>query len=129
MTVNMLSDSVLGLTVYKNKDESNKRYNLDLVERYKDKLISPYFEEHELEFFADKVIRVPMPRRSLLVMYGAPRYQFEHSVLREDVGTRRVCLAYREFTPNYLKGGSEYELSENIFNAAKNFFNHEKFAA
>jgi len=41
---------------------------------------------------------------SLIVLYGPARYQFEHSVLREDVQERRVCIAYREFTPMYING-------------------------
>lgn len=41
---------------------------------------------------------------SLIVLYGPARYQFEHSVLREDVTERRVCIAYREFTPMYIDG-------------------------
>lgn len=41
---------------------------------------------------------------SLIVLYGPARYQFEHAVLREDVDERRVCIAYREFTPMYIDG-------------------------
>lgn len=43
-----------------------------------------------------------MQNRSLIVLYGPARYQWEHCVLREDIVTRRVCVAYREFTPPYL---------------------------
>lgn len=54
-----------------------------------------------------------------MMMYGPARYQFEHSVLREDVKTRRVCIAYREFTPMYIDGEDEvkgYEVTQNAQN-------------
>lgn len=41
------------------------------------------------------------------MLYGPARYQFEHSVLREDVQERRVCIAYREFTPMYITGDDQ----------------------
>ena len=44
----------------------------------------------------DAVIRVPLPRRSLLVMSGEPRYQWEHAILRKDIESRRIVIAYRE---------------------------------
>ncbi len=48
---------------------------------------------HEL---LDAVVRVPLPRRSLLVMSGEPRYQWEHAILRKDIQSRRIVIAYRE---------------------------------
>lgn len=61
-------------------------------------------------------------RQSLLVMYGPARYDWEHQILREDITDRRVCLAYREFTPPYLPSGSEYYKSEHILNRSLHFF-------
>lgn len=66
-----------------------------------------------------------MPNRSLIVLYGSPRYQFEHSVLRTDITSRRVCIAYREFTPMYLSHGQSFEKSEAIFKTAKSFWSNE----
>lgn len=63
-----------------------------------------------------------MPNRSLIVLYGSPRYQFEHSVLRPDVTARRVCIAYREFTPMYLENGESYDKGEPILQTAKSFW-------
>lgn len=59
-------------------------------------------------------------------MYGAPRYQFEHSVLRKDISTRRVCVAYREFTPMYLPGGCHYADGQPVLEKAKLFWNDEE---
>ncbi|KAI8121213.1 hypothetical protein FF38_02529 [Lucilia cuprina] len=113
VTVNCLGDSVLSLTLYKDALEKPlaeiSKYNLDLVTKYENELLKPLMGTEELQLFKDKVIRILMPNLSLIVLYGPARYQFEHSVLREDVLERRVCLAYREFTPMYLEGGDSYE--------------------
>ncbi|XP_046390918.1 alpha-ketoglutarate-dependent dioxygenase alkB homolog 4 isoform X2 [Ischnura elegans] len=68
------------------------------------------------------IVRVPMPARSLLVIYGAARYEWEHSVLREDITGRRVCLAYREFTPPFLKQGVKEKLGSEVLEKAANFW-------
>ena len=96
VTVNLLADTVLTLKPYRGEES---RYNLQLAPRQ-------YTENKNSE---DIIIRVPMPRRSLIVMFGEARYNWEHLIFREDITERRVCLAYREFTPIYLPGG-ELEL-------------------
>lgn len=122
VTVNCLSDSVLTLTRYLG-DKS--RYNLPQVDKYRNKLIDlSATTVDELLASPDIVVRVPMPRRSLIVLYGPPRYDWEHSVLREDVNVRRVCIAYREFTPPYLdEEAAEYQLSgKEVLAIGKNFW-------
>lgn len=59
---------------------------------------------------------------SLIVLYGPARFQFEHCVLRDDVMERRVCLAYREFTPMYLEAGDSHEKGQEITTNAKQFW-------
>ncbi|XP_055713522.1 alpha-ketoglutarate-dependent dioxygenase alkB homolog 4 [Phlebotomus papatasi] len=113
VTVNCLSDSVLTLAPY---NGDSKRYNIFLVDSYQKHLISPLAQSQ----FEDILVRIPMPRRSLIVLYGSPRYQWEHSVLREDIQQRRVCIAYREFTPTYLDGSNE--LAEEVLRRARQFF-------
>lgn len=85
----------------------------------------PLYRPEELDKFNGMLIKVPMPNRSLIVMYGAPRYQFEHSVLRQDVPSRRVCIAYREFTPIYLENGEHFEKGQLVTQTAKSFWAHE----
>ncbi|XP_033174212.1 alpha-ketoglutarate-dependent dioxygenase alkB homolog 4 [Drosophila mauritiana] len=102
VTVNCLGDSVLTLTPYEVQQQG--KYNLDLVASYEDELLAPLLTDDQLATFEGKVLRIPMPNLSLIVLYGPARYQFEHSVLREDVQERRVCVAYREFTPMYING-------------------------
>lgn len=64
-----------------------------------------------------------MPNRSLIILYGPPRYQFEHSVLRTDIPSRRVCIAYREFTPLYLNNGAHADQGKPILETATHFWN------
>lgn len=122
VTVNCLTDSVLTLNLYAG---DNLKYNLKCVDSYADKLLEHFNEDPKyFEIYRDVVIRVPMPRLSLIVMYGPPRYQWLHCVLREDIRERRVCVAYREFTPNYLADGSEFEKGKPVLDMSQHFWNH-----
>lgn len=120
ITVNLISDSVLTMT----PNMQSTRYNLDCVEHYPSVLNEKgdFNQTEECfrinEAILDKIVRIPMPRRSLLVMYNSARYDWEHQVLREDIKSRRVCIAYREFTPNYLPTGSNYEEAKPILENA-----------
>lgn len=95
MTVNTIGEAVLCLT--KHIPTYPQQYNIHCLEEYKDELVT----ELQPKIADDILIRIAMPANSLLVMYGPVRYQYEHSVLREDVKDRRVCIAYREFTKPY----------------------------
>lgn len=127
VTVNLLSDSVLTMTMNKKSD----KYNLGCVKDYSsvvDKngcyaISSEHFgirDFKEAPFYP--VIRIPMPRRSLLVMYGSARYEWEHQIFRNDIFDRRVCLAYREFTPPFLVGGRDYHVGKEILEKSQEFF-------
>lgn len=63
-------------------------------------------------------------RRSLLVLYGEPRYHWEHSILREDIASRRVCIAYRELTPTYLPKGECESMGLEILKMSKTYWDH-----
>lgn len=108
LTVNCLGDSILSFI--KHQPIYPQQYNIDLVEEYKNELICP------LENFIDDkiLIRVPMPEKSLMILCGPPRYQYEHFILREDIKGRRVAIAYREFTVPYLENGSKQSESEDF---------------
>nr|ALS04143.1 alkylated DNA repair protein alkB-like protein [Acartia pacifica] len=77
----------------------------------------------------DVLVKVCLPPRSLLIMYGSARYNWEHMILREDINTRRVIIAYREFTPPYLPGGELEGIGGDILNAATNFWTNEDTVA
>jgi len=69
-----------------------------------------------------RVIRIPLPRRSLLLLYGNPRYNWEHCILRRDITTRRIVIAYRELTPTFLPKGPEENIGREILAKAQCFF-------
>ena len=75
-----------------------------------------------LEMKSADIVRIPLPRKSLLVFYGSPRYQMEHCIMREDIVDRRIVIAYREFTPTYLPGGKDHLIGEEILGRAKQFW-------
>lgn len=85
--------------------------------------MAPLMSEEQLNKYSNALVKIPMPNRSLIILYGPPRYQFEHSVLRNDVTKRRVCIAYRDFTPLYLPDGKDYAKGEPILKIARNFWN------
>ena len=129
--LNLLSDSFLTCVPYRGGTD---KYNLADVTSYP-KLVdsagslicnpfieklggSPYeFENNFTETHC--AVKIPLPARSLLIMYGSARYEWEHGVLREDVTDRRVVLAYRELTPPYLPGGREDTLGSEILSNAQ----------
>jgi len=69
-----------------------------------------------------RVIRVPLPRRSLLLLYGNPRYNWEHCILRRDITSRRIVIAYRELTPTFLPNGPQEDMGRQILAKAQCFF-------
>ncbi|KAF2893605.1 hypothetical protein ILUMI_12568 [Ignelater luminosus] len=124
VTVNLLSDSMLTMTYNKKLD----KYNLNCIDNYPAVLDSNGKINVDGECYKltscdnnQPIVRIPMPNRSLLVMYGPARYYWEHQVLREDIACRRVCLAYREFTPPYLPSGEKFEEGRPILNKASEF--------
>lgn len=125
VTVNLLSDSVLTMT-YNNKVD---RYNLDCVQSYPAILLdngefntnNHSYHLKDINSDVSPVVRIPMPRRSLLIMYNSARYDWQHEVLRSDIKERRVCIAYREFTPPYLSTGKEYNSVHEIHQNALKF--------
>ncbi|KAG7306909.1 hypothetical protein JYU34_007016 [Plutella xylostella] len=134
VTVNCLSDSVLTMTTYSG---DISKYNLQDAAEYcpvvlTDGSINTEYKSIDKSALQicepvskhDVIVRIPMPRRSLLVIYGEPRYHWEHCVLREDITSRRVCIAYREFTPPYMTNGCHEEIGRTVRDLGKNFWDH-----
>lgn len=108
VTVNLLSDSTLTLLPYKG---DLTKYNLSYAPK-----------QYVTPSCVDIALRIPMPRRSLIVLTGEARYAWEHQVFRKDIKERRVCLAYREFTSPYLPGGSHENEGHETLEKAKLFW-------
>ncbi|XP_077283915.1 alpha-ketoglutarate-dependent dioxygenase alkB homolog 4 isoform X2 [Arctopsyche grandis] len=130
ITVNCLAESVLTMTPYLG---DVKKYNLEDCSLY-NRIVNEdgqFVDDFSLAPFecknddrTDIIVRLPMPKRSLMVLYGPARYMWEHRILREDITERRVCLAYREFTPPFLPGGNWENEGSEILDAANSFWNH-----
>ncbi|XP_015517130.2 alpha-ketoglutarate-dependent dioxygenase alkB homolog 4 [Neodiprion lecontei] len=122
ITVNITGDAVLTMTPY---TDALYRYNLPDVETYPsvvESILNSKKTQPNMEAMEHVVVRLPMPARSLMVLYGASRYNWEHAVLREDVKGRRLCIAYREFTPPYLEGGDHFDEGSKILEKARIFW-------
>lgn len=125
VTVNLLADSILSMTY----NQKPSKYNLNLVSTYPSILDETGSLRHDKKEFVVQyntkpwpIVRIPLPRRSLFVMYGKARYEWEHQILREDIVEKRICLAYREFTPSFLEGGDNYKYGKPILDIAQKFF-------
>ena len=105
VTLNLSGDGVLTMTKYHG---DSSKYNLDCVD-------IPLPEE-----VPNICVRIPMPARSLMVIFNSARYQWEHCVLRRDISDRRVCIALREFTKPYLQ--PQEESAQAILQVASNYF-------
>lgn len=116
-TLNLLSDAALTLT--RPSAASAARYNLGLVEAPA-RPPGPGVREPD-----GAVVRLPLPRRALVVLFGEARYEWEHAVLREDVLERRVCLTYRELAPPFRGSGPQARVGAEILERARVFFGEE----
>ena len=133
--LNLLSDCFLTLMPYYG---GNDRFNLDDVATFPrilnddgDVIFNPFknkfvqSEPYRLKCKDDLIngiVRIPLPRRSLLLLYGQPRYDWEHCIVREDIKNRRIVIAYRELTLPYLPGGTEDNIGKEILERAKHFW-------
>jgi len=61
VTVNCLGDAVLTMQLF-DSPKLTEKYNLHLVDFYKEKLRVPFLNFEDVECFQNKVIRVPMPQ-------------------------------------------------------------------
>ena len=66
-------------------------------------------------------LHIPLPPRSLLVVQGAARHVWLHSILRRHVLKRRVGITLRELSLEFLSGGREEESGAKVLNIAQNF--------
>ncbi|XP_076640071.1 alpha-ketoglutarate-dependent dioxygenase alkB homolog 4 [Colletes latitarsis] len=113
VTVNVTGNSVLTMIPYSGP---NTKYNLNDVAEY-----STFEDKNENGDVRNVIVRLPMPEGSLMVLYGAARYEWEHCVLREDVKSRRICLAYRELTTFYRNNLSKDEEVKELLQRASIF--------
>ncbi|XP_076017368.1 alpha-ketoglutarate-dependent dioxygenase alkB homolog 4 [Genypterus blacodes] len=95
VTINMLSDTTLTMSLEKGLPE------LGLTDEVQ--------------------VAVHLPRRSVVVLYGAARLRWKHAIHRKDVCARRVCSTYRELSAEFLPGGQQAELGAQLMDIALSF--------
>lgn len=66
-------------------------------------------------------VRVPLLRRSLIVVSAAARYTWKHSILPEDVGERRIAMTFRELSKEFSSGGSRGQEGAELLKLALTF--------
>lgn len=66
-------------------------------------------------------VAVRLPRRSLVVLHSEARHKWKHAIFREDVDERRVCSTYRELSAEFLPGGHQAALGDQLMNIASSF--------
>ncbi|NP_001334421.1 alpha-ketoglutarate-dependent dioxygenase alkB homolog 4 isoform 1 [Mus musculus] len=66
-------------------------------------------------------VAITVPRRSLLVLTGAARHQWTHAIHRRHIKARRVCATFRELSSEFLPGGKQQELGQELLQAALSF--------
>lgn len=84
VTLNYLSDTILTLTYPQGTD----------------------CEKEELE---EVEVRIRMRRRTLLVLSADARTKWLHCIKRKDIRGRRIATTWREFSPEFLPGGTAFE--------------------
>jgi alkylated DNA repair protein alkB family protein 4 len=132
ISLSLISDSVLTMTKYEGGvDKYNLRYHYETTGSNGDaREETPTTVANSTSFGEAPIVRIPMPARSLLVLYGPARYEWEHCVIRSDIKDRRICMAYREFTPEYLPGGKSYgSVGKEVCDRANNFWEPQNVCA
>ncbi|KAK0058824.1 alpha-ketoglutarate-dependent dioxygenase alkB 4 [Biomphalaria pfeifferi] len=66
-------------------------------------------------------VRVPLLRRSLIVVSAEARYHWKHGISETDVIGRRVAMTFRELSEEFSRGGSKEEEGKNLLTLALTF--------
>lgn len=65
------------------------------------------------DFSPGIAVKVPLLRRSLIIVSAAARYKWKHAILPEDVEERRLAMTFRELSEEFMTGGiREHEGAE-----------------
>ncbi|XP_039612552.1 alpha-ketoglutarate-dependent dioxygenase alkB homolog 4 [Polypterus senegalus] len=66
-------------------------------------------------------VRIHLPQRSLVVVYGDARFKWMHAIQRQDILQRRICITFRELSPDFLQGGVHESLGSQLLDIAHGF--------
>ena len=70
---------------------------------------------------SDVMIRIPLPRRSLVIIAGDARYTWLHSIRSEDIQSRRIGITFRELSSEFMEGGSRANEGQSLLATAETF--------
>ena len=65
-------------------------------------------------------IDVPMPARSLIVVSGDSRYEWKHSIERQNIASRRIACTFRELSTEFTSGENK-EIGDALFETALSY--------
>lgn len=80
-----------------------------------------YFTSDE---YPDKEVKVLMPQRCLIVVYGAARQKWKHGIHRQDIHSKRLAVTLRELSEEFLEGGKRYSEGKALLDIALSFNGH-----
>lgn len=63
-------------------------------------------------------IAIRMPARSLLVIQGEARYDWQHSINKYDIKSRRIAMTWREFSEEIIKDEDYKDFVMEVFSIA-----------
>ncbi|XP_068945546.1 alpha-ketoglutarate-dependent dioxygenase alkB homolog 4 isoform X1 [Petaurus breviceps papuanus] len=66
-------------------------------------------------------VAIHLPARSLLVLFGAARYQWKHAIHRQHIESHRICATFRELSAEFCPGGKQGELGQELLEIALSF--------
>lgn len=77
-----------------------------------ERLVTINLLSHTLLTFTDAShctsVYVPLPKRSLVIVEGRARNNWQHSIQRKHICSRRIAVTLRELSTDFLPGGNEY---------------------
>ena len=84
---------------YYEDDQSNLDFHSDDVFAYGEVILNLSLESNSvlsfLEHETGACVRAAIPARSLAVLFGAARYEWDHAILADDVSGRRTSITLR----------------------------------
>jgi len=95
---------------YNEDDQSNLDFHSDDVFAYGEVILNLSLESNSVLSFLERetgaCVRAAIPARSLAVLFGAARYDWEHAILADDVSGRRTSITLRTLSDE-LRGMPE----------------------
>ena len=81
-------------------------------------LLSPTHLNMTRDDLPNVEVDITLPRRSLIILSGAARYEWKHGIHRKHIMGTRLAVTYREFTPEFLAGGPQETIGKEVIDVA-----------